>query len=210
MSDMKDYLKEGHSGKSSTDLIAVNEYLDNEIENLSKKLDTAQAKGIKSMRFRLISDEIHLLNTSDGEILMVGIVSLDGKYYGGFYVPPRQLNTPYGPVWQQGKQMVEELLVKPRMTPSPTTILGSTLIADMTEWHVIAQYFIDQKVYETARIVNWAYSAKTLQQVLSLAPGIVGLDDINKRLRKKHRKELTPMDLVQQSIKNAGPPKTIH
>lgn len=188
MSD-KDFIKQD-GGKEKTDLAAIKEFLNEEAGDIVSKVDKAQAKSIKEMNFKMISDDIQIMDTEEGPYLLVAIAKLDSKYYGAFYDVLRK----------QG--MAEELDVKAGMSASPENIRGSRFISDPTEWSLITEYFQQNHVFEMARIFNWAVSMKANDDAREHVKKLLWYEKVSKDLEAKGRKPLTPDEVAKKVLKS--------
>lgn len=186
----KDYVKQ-KNGKEITVQEAVDEYLDDEIETLSEKLDKSQITSLGQMHIRLVSDEVIELNSAIEPMVILGIARLDDKHYGAIY---RMVTK---------KTAVEELHVNKTLTE----IKGSFLIDDVTEWTVISNFFINNHIFERNRIIDWAFQAKMndTESLINTIKKVSWLEEVNKQLKQKHKKILTPHEIAQISISRQWP-----
>ena len=109
-------------GAERTSEEGINEFLDDEIKTLSEKLDKSSAKSLKEMHIRMVSDDIHITDTGEGPLMLVGIAKLDDNYYGAFFNPATR------------KQYVEELDIKLGMSPEPQNIRSARMLMDQLQF----------------------------------------------------------------------------
>jgi len=194
MSVKKDFVKLD-GGKEKTDLASITEFLNEEAEDITSKIDKAQGQSISQMNIKIVCDEIDVSETEEGPLFIVSIAKLDDKYYGAFYNVNAQL------------QYAEELYIRHGKSPTPGNIASSFLIEDPTEWEVICEFFIKEHVFEMARLFNWTVQAKANEDIRDNVRKLVWYEKVSKDLKAKGKKELTPEEVAQKMLMSRNWPR---
>ena len=187
---MKSLYKEVQ-GKKYNIQEAVDEFFDDELPEIRKKLDPKQAteKALSSYGFELVTNRPQILAGRDPytnepiPIILVAIAKLDGKYYGAYYNPA--YNT----------KAAEELILDRNKN-----IVSSIVIENQQEWLVVSNWFNLNNVYEKAGIMNWylAYRTGKLNSILKRIEEAEWYKKATSFRNQHHLKELTPMHVYQQ------------
>jgi len=190
MGNEKDYIRYD-GGKEKTVQEAVDEFLDEEAETIIDKIDKSQAGSIGQMNIKMVSEEITPLDSPVEPMLLLGIAKLDNKHYGAIF---RLISH---------KAAIEELHVNATLTE----IKSSRLIEDPTEWSVLSKFFMDNHVFEMNRIINWAFScmANDKKSLIESIKRLPWLDKVNRNLKAKYKRPLTPEEIAVEAIKRNWP-----
>jgi hypothetical protein len=185
---MKDlYTYEG--GKKRNVQQAVDEFLDNEIGTFKSKIDVTQAseKAIGTMGFKVISDDVQVVNALERDInkvvpmLLVCVAKLDGKYYGAYYYPKRK------------KRYAEEIRLDFTLN-----VVESLLIENEQEWLVVSNFFNLNNVFEKARIMDWyiRYRDDQAEDLKETIKKMQWFQKAQKHQAQKGKKEYTPEEVI--------------
>lgn len=185
-------------GKEVTDMIELDEFLDDEIENLSEALDKAQAEAIDQYNIQMVTDEvIEFKDAITGRrIWIMGICRLDDKYYAAMFDP------------DTGKKYTEEVHVGV-INGFQTQIKAHFFIEDPNEWSVISEFFNRHHVFEYHGIIDWDLQTKPnkIEDLIATAAKLQFLDKINKDRESKHKKPITPEQIALRNLARRNIPK---